>query len=396
VISKTSSSIPTNLAEWTSAFSTIDPQILAQQTRVDVLGFMEKISVEPDQTLLLVGRKAGLLFQPYLEKLANQRISKALKTPFEPDVTPDMVHSYRFIQSPALIRRLNGAFWTTGTISKKVNLLADCINTGEEISTVYKGVSRRGITVNKIYSYASNGQTVKNLSTDPDLKNTEIVSRHLLEPEDAKHFFRRVQGYYQSLLEPVNSDHAYNVYHSRFNLLPKTIKKVVEEVTQWAFGDKALHFEKDEDAIYLPRSMTSQTIELETVNHENVNFGTNIQDFLTLVEFECKFIRLKTASTKINTDFSIVVGFSAHPIDFDNLRKENKCDLLAKSKCYANLVKSNMALSEIREILCPLCFNNYVERSILNRFSSHILSIIANGAWQTVTVEKHDPIERSL
>jgi hypothetical protein len=395
------SATPTNLNEYMGHLKALEPEALAQQIRAEVLKFMEANVKEnnEEETLLLVGRKAALLFSPFFEKFRGKTISQALGANYPPQrINYELLNTPRIIRNPSLVRKLNGTFWTSGRMSPKISLLADSINTGAEILSVGRAVKKKGHKICNIYCYASNAETVKKLEHHEPFSDSNIVCAHKFDPNEATPFFRSVQAYYQSLLDPVDSDHAYNIYHGAANLNAETISKVIQFACQQIFGNNSLSFEQDIEGLYLPKNVKNMTADVGNIDPAKTRFNPQLNDFLTLLDFNFPFIRLKTLSEKKSTEFSIMASFPFEPIDVQALWLKRKCQVCNKSKCYANLVKSNLDMKSLRELLCPMCLTNYVERSILKKISNTVMSMLEpmGGAYRGICIEKHDPIEREI
>jgi hypothetical protein len=70
------------------------------------------------------------------------------------------------------------------------------------------------------------------------------------------------------------------------------------------------------------------------------------------------------------------------------------CDFCKLSQCYIKLVKCQISKALRWKLLCPLCIENYVERSILNKINAFVTeSFIDKGKY---TVQRYDPLERDI
>jgi len=294
--------IPTNFDEYTASLKEHKPEDIKKQTLVELASFIEKqIKVESNQTLLIVGRKAGLLFQPFLSRLIDKGYS------------------------PTLIRRLNGAFWTKGIVSKHVSLLADCINTGEEILYVVKNMLGTGHFVDKIYCYASNGNTITELKKDETFAKIPLLIEHILNSTESQDFFKRIQVYYQSLLDPIDSDHAYDIYHIGVSLNSRYIQKVVGAACQKVLGKKNFEFQEDQ-GLYLPKNVKSFSLDLSDIRSDCTKLSAKAQDFVDLLDFYYPFIRLKICSEIDYTRFSIMSCFPIESIGHGMIKaNKNGC-----------------------------------------------------------------------
>jgi hypothetical protein len=362
--------LPKNFDEYKESFGGSSPEEIVQQVRINVEKFVERrIDTDPNQTLLIVGRKARLLFHPHLDRLVYKGYS------------------------PAFIRRLNGASWVTGVISNNVSLLADCINTGAEMEYVVGKLQIKGYTVDKIYCYALNKGALDNFKTNGFINDIPIIAEHTLEAGD-RNFSKRVQVYYQSLVEPLDSDHAHDVYTVSTYLTQKEVQRIIEAAIKRTFGMNDLGFVDNPNNVilFLPKNVENLILELpiDKLDTNKTTLNPTAKDLLDQLRIDFPHFRLKIRHEESKTKFSIMACFPIGPLD--SVVKKEDCDVCGTKQCYLNLVSSDLSLSDSVMLLCPLCMENYIERSILKQISAIAYYFLAMKA--EVSLVKHDPIER--
>jgi len=77
-----------------------------------------------------------------------------------------------------------------------------------------------------------------------------------------------------------------------------------------------------------------------------------------------------------------------------NVNPKNGCQFCEKNQCYHTLIQGSVPKVLRWKSFCPLCIENYVERSILNGISAFIKASIEGKG--KLIVEKYDPFEREI
>jgi hypothetical protein len=367
--------IPTNFTIYKESIG-MSPEQIIEHTNINVGNFIEKQveTANPHRTLLIVGRKARLLYKRHLDRLVYKGFS------------------------PAYVRRLKDTIWFDGNISKQVTILVDCINTGEEATFMVNTMREAECEVDKIYCYAADESGLLAIKKSTDVK---VVVAHIINHKDSQKFFRRVQGYYQCLVDPLDGDHAHDVYTVGSYLTPRQVKRVFELNIQRIIGLKNLAFTDDpvNPCLCLPiNGMENEILELGEIEINNTRLPPSTKDLLSLTPFIYPSFQLKMRFGEAATKFCIMPCF---PID-ELYDKPNEppndplegCKVVDAKKCYHKLVKTNRDYKDLWPLLCPLCIENVVERSILNEIRTS-----AERAFQRlgeVAIESHDPILRKL
>jgi hypothetical protein len=366
--------IPRDIDQYKAPLKGLSAEDIVQQISVNVGNFIERqLDTESERTILFLGRKARLLFQPYLDTLIYKGYS------------------------PAYIRKLDHSSWTTGGILKHVSFLADCINTGEETIHACKVMAKRNRLVDKIYCYALNTKALNELNSNRLTSKIPIIVAHSLDDAEFRDFFKRIQVYYQSLVEPLDSDHAYDIYSISSYLTQNEVERIIEAAIRTVLGKEKIGFVDDpcNSILCLPNNMENLFFNiLDDIDSNHTSLSPAAKDLIDLAEFENRYFQLKIIHKEALTKFSIMSCFTVNSLERTKslLEHENGCMACASSKCYLEIVTSDLPVTENQAKLCPLCIENFVERSILDRISEFARYFFAAKGF--VSVHKHDPIER--
>jgi hypothetical protein len=370
---------PDDFKNYIAPLNNVTPEEIAQQFRIDVAEFIEH-TFRPgtNQSLLIVGKKAGHLFQSFFRRF------------FEKGYGLTTIKNLK-----------DNAFWTSGDIPKTVSLLTDCINSGNEILTIAKHVKFEGCKIDKIYSYASKIEGLAKLKKEEMIAGTPIISAHELEQNQSEIFLRRLQAYYQSWLEPVDIDHSYDIYRLPFNLTHDVFRSIIDSGCQNASGRSDIHFEPDEN-LYLPSNMTSMSMDLGDITVlKNIEFGNRLELLASKVEFDFPQLRAKAQFDTSGTQFCLMGCFPQVNLSPWVLGSQRNCSIRRDTKCYHDIIKSRIPIERRWKLVCPLCIENFVARLILDQIEKDMTTLFpttktgdnkpGEGA---ISVQKYNPIER--
>lgn len=300
------------------------------------------------------------------------------------------------------IRRFENAVWTkSATLPKNVSLLTDCINTGKEISNIVSFLkTHEKVTIDGIYAYVANGIAVNRLKKYDLTKNIPLHIGQELKGRTLQTLFRRLEAYYQSHIEPLDSDHSHDVYQVSQSLTEDKLREITEKGCQDALGIDRLKFENDEN-LFVPQNLKSMSLDIIDLNRiENLALKSNLQQIMKF-KFEFPQIRLKANLGEYGTQFSIMGCFP--PVDLTLAKiKKNECFVKTKTICYNDAFGGDLPLSKKKLILCSLCLENYVSRTILNKIAESLLPLLRidekspEKTSDAEIVQKYDPVFRSL
>lgn len=370
---------PDDFKNYIAPLNNLTTEEIIQQFRIDLAEFTEH-TFEPgtNQSLLIVGRKAGHLFQSFFRRLLEK--------------------GYSLI----FIRNLkDDAFWTSGKIPKTVSLLTDCINSGNEILTIAKYVKSKGCKIDKIYSYASKTDGLVRLKKEKTIAEVTIISAHELEQNKSESFLRRLQAYYQSWLEPMDIDHSYDTYRLPFHLTFDVFRSIIDSGCQNALGRSDIHFEPDKN-LYLPSNMTSMSMDLgDIVALKSIEFGDKLEPLASKVEFDFPQLRVKAQFDTSGTQFCLMGCFPPVNLSRWVLGSKRNCRIKKDTKCYHDIIKSRIPIERRWKLVCPLCIENFVARLILDQIEKDMTTLFPTTKTgdnkpgeDAISVQKYNPIER--
>jgi hypothetical protein len=352
---------------------------IIQQIKDDVKAFVEREikADKPDtkETMLIIEKKAKLLFEPSLGRIIEKGYS------------------------PAYVRACHDITFTRGTLTPTMSLLADCINTGDEIKKIVKGRAANNQTINRIYCYILNNEGLEKLRADPATEKIPIIYGHILKNGEAAKIintsddiFGKLKILYNSLPDPMDIDHCYDVYHGNSSLSFTDLKTRLEQCCQNAFGIADLTF-SDDDFMIVPKGMHSMRMNLNPKSIGCPNPTTLM--LLQTKKFDHANLKLKTYHQEGRLQFSLIGCFPLGELRRKDVNPNHGCPVCEEQKCYQYLTKFQKTVSkDLRwKSMCPLCIANYVERTLLNEVSK---SFLASLDGKQMIVEGHDPLERDL
>jgi hypothetical protein len=346
------------------------PEEIIQWTKDDVKAFVEN-SIKPEfnQTLLVIEKKAKLLFEPSMHRFMEKGFS------------------------PAFIRACHEVVWIRGSIGNKISIIADCINTGDEIILVADHITLMGCTIDKIYCYVFNEEATKKLKANKSTKNVPIVSAHNLKLGDSTDIFGKLRILYISLPDPMDIDHSYDIYRGDFSLKPPELKNVLETCCREALGIEDLSFQDDEHLI-LPKRMQSMRMDIKNPRIINAGSNSRLRKMLDSIDFDYANLKLKAFYEDSRLQFSLIGCFPLRNLHKKETYPQDGCQFFEKNQCYINIIQCRISKVLRWKIICPLCIANYVERIILNQISARFIASLKDKG--PVIVEKHDPVERQI
>jgi hypothetical protein len=361
-----------NFDKFIEPLKQIKPEETIHEIRNDVAAFVERdFKVESGQSILIIEKKAKLLFQPCFDRFIEKKFS------------------------PAFVRNCHDVTWTKGIISEHYSLLADTINTGAEVINTIANMKVRGCSVDKIYCYILNSEAVANLSANPLTANIPIVSAHKIQSHvgDPLDYVEKLKILYVSLPDPMDIDHAYDIYRGDCSLTPHDFRSIIENSCKKTLNLVMASFRKDEKVI-LPNGIESFRMNIDDPRLINIPSNPKIKNLANTIMFDYANLKLKTFFKKGDLQFLLIACFPVNNLRRKNVKPKNGCDICTKEQCYHALIFSRISKVLFWKTFCPLCVENYLERKILNEIQLSILTAL-NGNGKLV-VEKYDPFDREL
>jgi len=241
-----------------------------------------------NQTLLIIEKKAKLLFEPFFDRFIEKKFS------------------------PAFIRSCHDVVWIKGLLSERVSLLADSINTGAEIMNVVTNMAVTKHTIDKIYCYVLNTEAIKKLKANEFTANIPIITAHTIQAHagDPQDFIEKLKILYTSMPDPMDIDHAYDIYYGDCSLTPAEFKNIIEDCCKKAMNLDGLSFKKDEKVI-LPKTVESMRMEIKHPHLISVNSNPKIQPLMKTIRFDYANLKLKTFLRKETCSFRLLAVFQS-------------------------------------------------------------------------------------
>ena len=210
---------------------------------------------------------------------------------------------------------------------------------------------------------------------------------------DPQDLIERLKILYISLPYPMDIDHAYDIYYGDCSLSPRDFKTLIEDCCKKALHLDRLSFEVDEKVI-LPNGVESMRMEIIQSNKITMNSNPKIEKLMNTIRFDYANLKLKTFFKKGGLQFSLIGCFPMNSLRRKNVHPKDGCTVCEESQCYHTVIKSSVPKVLRWKTLCPLCIENYVERSVLNEISTNLLASIEGT--DKLIVEKYDPFQREI
>lgn len=351
----------------------IKPEVIIQEIKNDVGAFVENsFQTETNRSLLIVENKAKLLFEPYLDRFIEKKFS------------------------PAFVKSGYNVLWIKGVVSKRISILVDSINTGLEIIELVNNLSQNKYEVEKIYCYVVNSEAFQALNANKVTSGIPIESAHTLQMHlgDPIDLVEKLKLYYTSLPDPMDLEHAYDVYFGKCELTPAKLKSVIENCCKVALNTNSKFIA--DDKMVLPSNIESMRFDIPNPKGISIESNEKIKEIIANVKFDHANMKLKTFLKNGGLQFSLIGCFPVASLHKKSINPNDGCKVCDKSSCYHSMIDCQRSFSKVLrwKVFCPLCVQNYVERSILNCVRK-LIEIQTEGKAKFV-IQPHDPIDRKI
>lgn len=321
----------------------------------------------------IVGHKAYHLYKDYNERLMRSHFLVGLFGPL--------------VGGAHLIRVLppRGA---------DVYIAVDSINTGKELETVLKALPAYKLRAKKIFCFVANTDGINRLREQNLITPSQLASVHELPPDNYEKFYREsLQVYYQSIIEPMDTDHPYRSY-----FISEIVKGKLVEIIGHCVSESIGKKPADSDIIQAPENMFAFSFDFLDMDGE---IPKRIKDMFAPVELGLESISIRVrALLNEKTNFSLVVCCQPN-IDMKTLFKDRKriCDKLVPI-CYIKRVqffrgKGGIAQKVRRpltdDVLCPLCMSCNVSVVLLSELQRCLFRMQETEKYEIATEETFLP-----
>lgn len=355
--------MPTSIKEYLGELSQENPDKIISKIRVELESLFNEIVKRDTRELYLAGRKSRHLFHPLLSSRLMEKTS---------------IHFLNILTGKVRGERVCVIdHWKK--LPKEISLLADSINDGEEKASIISIMKKNGTKIRNIFCYAANEEGIAFLDSKGILPRENVFSLHVLSPEDYVLFNKRLETYYQSRIEPMDTDHEFYVFSIAKAISEKNLYSLFEASVKRALDCSAGEFSK---AVRVDASGEDANILFTPENIANFNFECydynickkEVCSTLRKTKIEYLQIRLKAELKGTETTISLMVFCPPDNVPLDAIFKNGKCRFRTPL-CSLETVKydvSEFKKDEIAEMVCPQCIESQISLPILEKVATKL------------------------
>lgn len=270
--------------------------------------------------------------------------------------------------------RSNYEIKTENLKNKKVGIVVDAINKGDEIQEIIEVLTNVGASVEIVYAYISKKSTIQKRKKEKIL----FKSCHEGDEEEYSRFRKNITIFNSSSTEPLDTDHVFASYKIIPEIDLVTLKSMLENFS------KELKLEGDITENDLIGELSgNQLITLDVLEPPPSNlpkFPPSLQDYIKTFErlqIRCWVDNHQRGVTKLTLMiFTPPENLNVKKIHDDDFpcQKILKCNFQNKNKLDFNFS------------LCPMCFENYISGKVLEKFNHYISRFLANVS-RTINIQ---------
>ncbi|MGE5556723.1 MAG: hypothetical protein ACM3UY_10790 [Methanocella sp.] len=365
---------PKNIKEYIGDLYKEPPAEVISKIRVDLEPFIGKIIKSDSHELYLVGRKSRHLFHP----LITSRLVEQSPGIHFLNVLMGIKNGSRvcIIDSP-------------GRVPKEISLLADSIDEGEEKEVLVNILKKYDCNISKIFCYVANQQGIDYLVAKNVFTRDQIIALHTIPKAEYRLFNNRLETYYQSRIEPMDIDHAFDIYSFATKISSEDLflffKTAVQEALKCGKGDfseaeKLTEKDVANNILFVPDEIKNFNFDCYDFSGCNAFCKAMVPRLLTGAEVEYVQIRLKAELKDTESTICLMVFCPLNPQSFSlETIKANKC--LGSPSCPVQDVaydNTRFTQDEIMDIKCPQCIENRLSGAILQKVMGK-LKFLING-----------------
>ena len=319
------------------------------QVHNDLLKIIEKVKSLSPGLFLVVGHKSFHLYSEFSDSLSGSNFFVGFFQPLIGGgyiIQPSLPSDYRM---------------------KKLYAAVDSINTGKELETFLRIFPQ----TEKLFCYAANTHGIDILLKKKLISQDQIEAIYIRKNEEYQNFYRdTLQQYYQSIIDPMDTDHPHRTYIVT-GINSDKLKDIVTECVNSILGKKKA--EADEK---VPKTLTAYSYDFLDCEGRIPDFLTKI---LTPIDIGLEYItvRVRTASRDGVNAFSLMVC-SQPNVDMKTLIESGERICLRKTKfCYIGLCRFEDARSAplTHNLICPLCISSHLSNIVLDLLQNALFDL---------------------
>lgn len=345
------SDVPTNIKSMYKHLIADDPLRIIALIRADLDKIVKKIITLDSDSVLILGRKSNSLFKNFINQiLASKPVL--------------MAESFR------------GDVFASYSSTGYQFLIVDAIHTGDEVSKFYN-MSKEKHKFSKIFKVFCYIGYVDGLKRISDL-GLEIDCMYVCNYEkEYTENMKRLQIFYQSQIEPMETDIIYDRYTINIKNKKRLMKLISDSLSQVFSNKIRLKNNKIHTPDYIKQySYSSKNITPDSTELNKIEIFKNIQGINKMyisVIFKIKFEPDKILMTCKN---ETLFEFDTH----QSLKTTNKCKhkYVNNKLCPHKRVGFDKRRGNLKDILCATCVGNEINTSILDEFQNSLSNNLNN------------------
>ncbi len=265
-------------------------------------------------------------------------------------------------------------------------LLTDAIGKGQEVKTIARILKKSHIPLFKVCGYIVKKESLEKLQKQfPQIKFKFI---HQAENDEAyKDALWRLTPVYHSRIEPLDTDHPFNLYLFTCKIENNTMKNIIYSACSELFGQNL--FAHDDDL----RSNYIMGYTIECANPEYLKRDLIFKKQKEYIQVER--LQLRTRFDMVKSQLRIM-AFCEVNLDINHFYSDEvQCNkLLPKEYCHTFKGHKSMDI-ESYTIICPHCLDTNISIKVLDKIADIIKDSVklVNKDCQVRHIRKYIPFE---
>lgn len=358
--------LPCSIKEYIGELSQESPDSIVSKIRVEIDYLINEVINSKTKDLYFLGRKAQHLFHPSVNRLLEKHFSIKMLN--------------------VLNGEINGKHICIvdhgGSMPKKISLLADSINGGTEKENVISILKRNKTDVKSLFCYVANKQGLEQLIGRRIIKADQITALRILEPEEYKAFSKRLHTYYQSRIEPMDTDHKFEPFSVARKVSPdelygafqSAIRKVLMCEGEFSAAEDLNDAGKDSNILFTSRGIVN--FNFECYDPDECSRLIQTQNFTKDLKVEYIQVRLKAQLKETESIGYLMVFCPPINVDLASVTK-GKCRLEKNGCMLENSFDSKrFKRGDVAKLICPQCIENQISEPLLSGIVTELKALL--------------------
>jgi hypothetical protein len=359
--------LPCSIREYIGDLYQESPDAIVSEIKAELNYLINEIVNSKTKDLYFLGRKAQHLFHPSIDRLLEKHFSIKMLN--------------------VLNGEINGKHICIvdhgGPMPKKISLLADSVNDGTEKANIISILKRNKTEVKNLFCYVGNRQGLDYLVKQKIIAADRITALHILETDEYKVFSKRLHTYYQSKIEPIDTDHKFEYFSVARKISPEklygafqsTIKKTLPcESGEFSIAERLDDADKQSNLLFMPKETVNFNYECYDHNEYSKLVGTNSK----IEDLEIEYVQVRLKAELKDTESVVYLMVFCPPINVDlTTVTKGKCKM-GKNGCMLenSYDSTRFKKGDVAKLLCPQCIENQISTPVLNNIANELKALL--------------------